>query len=47
MKEYPLEEAVNDYKRECNTKAGRSMFSRDYDPVKHGEQIRKAVQELY
>ena len=37
----------NDHERERIAKAGRSMFLRDYDPVKHGEQLRKAVQELY
>ena len=39
--------ARNDHERERIAKAGRSTFLRDYDPVKHGEQIRKAVQELY
>ena len=39
--------ARNDHERERIAKAGRSMFLRDYDPVKHGEQLRKAVQELY
>ena len=39
--------ARNDHERERIAKAGRSMFLREYDPVKHGEQLRKAVQELY
>ena len=36
----------NDHERERIAKAGRTMFLRDYDPVKHGQQIRKAVEEL-
>ena len=39
--------ASNDREREGTAKAARSMFLRDYNPVKHGEQIRKAIQELY
>ena len=38
--------ARNDHERERIAKAGRTMFLRDYDPVKHGQQIRKAVEEL-
>ena len=33
----------NDTERERIAKAGRDMFLRDYDPTRHGEEIRRAI----
>lgn len=36
--------ARDDAERERIAEAGRTMFSRDYDPARHGEEIRKAIE---